>query len=150
MLTTRSERREPVVDLDREVQRILAALVPHLVDLFLDRAEACRQPVAGALSGASVDFARRSFDLLLDVADLDDGVVRFADLVADLDREIELLLQVGVGRCRAADACVTTQRLRLRCGRRPSAAPDSCRAAPPDRWSLAPHSIMPGNVVAPG
>ena len=31
------QRREPVVDLDREVQRILIALVPHLIDLFLDR-----------------------------------------------------------------------------------------------------------------
>ncbi len=95
---------EAVVDLDREVERILAALVPDLVDLLLDRRQVFVSRSAAAFSAASVDLPSALGDLALDAADPDDGVVRFADLVADPQRQRELLLQIGVASPRAAGA----------------------------------------------
>ena len=56
------------------------------------------QRVAGGLELRVLRLRQPIRHRVLDLADLDHGVVRFADLVADLDRELELLLQVRVGR----------------------------------------------------
>src|SRR5688572_3382662 len=89
------ERGQPIVGLDREVQRILSALVAHLVNRLLARGQRFRQLLA-----RRAYFSRRVLDPIgdvgLDTANSDHRLVRLVDLVADAAREVPLELEIGV------------------------------------------------------
>ena len=107
------ERRETVVDPDGEVQRILIALVLRLIDLFFDNRQRACEPVRDRAQIGVVFFLQPVVHLLLDAADLNHGVVRLVDLVANLACQVELRLQVGLGRF-VIRVLLHRERLRLR------------------------------------
>src|SRR5215472_14749 len=79
---------EFVVELNGEVQRVLAAAVLYLVDLFLDGAQLLHE---------GIEFQGPIGDLLFEVTDGDHDLVGFAGAIADLHGELELLGEVGDG-----------------------------------------------------
>ena len=93
----RQQRGEAVVDFDREVERILPALVAHLVDLLLDRAEIALERLAGRPQPGIARLAQPVVHGRLQRPNADHRLVRLAHLVADADRQVELGRQVGVG-----------------------------------------------------
>src|SRR5882762_3250201 len=92
------QRRDLVVQADRVVQRILARAVLHLIDRLLDRGEPALDRVGqlrdtlGGVAGETAGARRRTIELLADLADPPDGVVRGAYAVANLQQQVELRL----------------------------------------------------------
>src|SRR6185295_7954355 len=88
--------------------------------LLFDRAQIRDEPVTYGFELRVLRLRQPVGDVLLDRADTDHGVVRFAHLVADLDRQRELLLEIGVAD-RAVGMLANNQRLRDRAtvGRQP-------------------------------
>ena len=93
-----SQRCDLVVEANREVERVLATLVLGLIDrrLHLRERSLDRVGLLGNLRrvGLTLDSLDGAVDLRSNVADLCNGVVRFADAVADRDEQIELLLKI--------------------------------------------------------
>src|SRR5690349_6382582 len=90
-----AERREFVVQTDREVQRILAALVLRLVERLFNRRQVLVQRRARVVDDFEVRLSRQALQQILNlfahVANLNDRIVRLSQLVANLQPEFELL-----------------------------------------------------------
>src|SRR5262245_38565769 len=69
------QRGNPVVDLDGKVQGILVALIPDLVNLFLDRAEPGREPIGSGFQAGIGRLRQPIANLLLERTNLDHRVV---------------------------------------------------------------------------
>ena len=91
------QRRQLVVQLDGEVQRVLVAPVADLVDLLLHRRETLLDLIAAAPNAAVVRLLQATVYLVLQFPDLDHGLVGLADPVPDLKGQIEAIVKVGHG-----------------------------------------------------
>src|SRR5205823_7855442 len=121
-----TERRELVVDLDREVEGILGGLVPNLIDRLLHARELATERIRLARERGALAVGQRPsaladrIELLLELRDLLHRVVRCAHAVADAHQQVHLLAQV-LGRRRHSRVFHYRERMRL--GPGPGAQP---------------------------
>ena len=87
-----------VVQTNREIEHILTALGLGLDKRFFHLRHRRIECLAGIGNGLGARVALQALvnrmDLLAKIANLDDGIVRFCDLVTDLEKQIELLGQI--------------------------------------------------------
>ncbi len=90
-----------VVEADGEIEDVLAALGFGLDEDFFDLGHFLVERLAGIGDGLGARITLEALvdgvDLLAEIADLVDGVIGLRDLFADLDEQIELFLQIGLG-----------------------------------------------------
>ena len=93
-----TQRNQVVVQTNREIEHILTALGLGLDKRFFHLGHLSIEPLAGIGNGLGARVALQALvnrmDLLAKIANLDDGIVRFRDLVTDLEKQIELLGQI--------------------------------------------------------
>ena len=140
-LDAAAQRGEPVVQPDREVEGILVAAVPGLVDGFLDLGDLFEQAAPVGDETLVTGSFQPLLELDADIPNLDDGLVRLGRPVPDLAGEVELLHQVGgghsleagvrdhgeirrLGDARRGDAHLVLTRRRLRAAGGPGAPED--------------------------
>ena len=96
-LDARPQCRDLVIQLDGEVERVLAAAVADLVDLLLDRAELAAEAVESSHQGSVLILLQPVVHLLFQFAHQNHDFVRVGHPVADLHGERELLREIGDG-----------------------------------------------------
>ena len=81
------ERRKFIVQLDGKVQCVFPGLELRLIECFFDRNQLL---VEGFGGGRNLIFLLIAGELFLGLADLDDGLINGAQLVANLQRQREV------------------------------------------------------------
>ena len=145
---------ELVVQADGEVERVLRGAVLGLVERLLDLGHLLVEILGGVDDRLHRrrPWRRRLLDVVelgAHLADAADGVVGLGQLVAGLQEELELGLEIVLGGG-GARVLADLERLGEGLARRPSGGPGSCPAPPPGSTGSPVHRIMPGNLLRLG
>src|SRR5205085_12076162 len=102
------------IELDREVQRILAAAVADLIEILLDDTELVRDVICRRDDVRGLGVHEALGNRALEASDAQHRVVRRRQLVANLHCEGELLPEIGDGNTLEPWIHSQDERLRLR------------------------------------